>query len=109
MILRTQPQIDFQTRGEHGLVRRPVFVLHGSDTDQMAVLKSLMMLEVPPLSAHLISPLVHVELCCFPGIYPSLRLTPEDHGGGLYSVCNPRREASALGEQSSIRPGCVDV
>lgn len=39
----THTQIDFQTRGKHSSLLRPVFSVSGFDTDQMATLKPLMM------------------------------------------------------------------
>lgn len=35
-------QIDFQTRGKHSIVLRPLFAVGGFSTDQMATVKPLM-------------------------------------------------------------------
>lgn len=43
----THTQIDFQTRGKHSSLLCPMFTDGGFNTDQMATLKPLMILEVP--------------------------------------------------------------
>lgn len=43
----THVQIDFQTRGKHSSLLCPMFLVGGFNTDQMATLKPLMILEVP--------------------------------------------------------------
>lgn len=64
----THTQIDFQMRGKHGSLLRLVFSVSGFNTDQMAMLKPLMILEVPRCWVICLAPYhLQVGLYCWSG------------------------------------------
>lgn len=64
----THTRIDFQMRGKHSSLLCPVFSVGGFNTDQMATLKPLMILEVPRCRVICLAP-YHLQVgpCCWSG------------------------------------------